>query len=56
MDIGTTIGIIGGVIAGLLVLGILIYCCNRRKSKKENYAEGYVEHRLDVSFTINLSQ
>ncbi|XP_072253736.1 V-set and immunoglobulin domain-containing protein 1-like [Leuresthes tenuis] len=40
MNIGATVGIIGGVIAGLLVLGILIYCFYRRKSKKGNYAEG----------------
>ncbi|KAM4557776.1 V-set and immunoglobulin domain-containing protein 1-like [Odontesthes bonariensis] len=40
MNIGATVGIIGGVIAGLLVLGILSYCCYRRKNKKGKYAEG----------------
>uniref|UniRef100_A0A4W6FJJ2 Ig-like domain-containing protein n=1 Tax=Lates calcarifer TaxID=8187 RepID=A0A4W6FJJ2_LATCA len=33
-------GIIGGVVAGLLLLGILIFCCYRRNSKKGTYAEG----------------
>uniref|UniRef100_A0A4W6FGT2 Ig-like domain-containing protein n=1 Tax=Lates calcarifer TaxID=8187 RepID=A0A4W6FGT2_LATCA len=36
-------GIIGGVVAGLLLLGILIFCCYRRNSKKGTYAEGYYE-------------
>ncbi|XP_028249374.1 cell surface A33 antigen-like [Parambassis ranga] len=39
MNIGSTAAIIGGVVAGFLVLGILIYCC-RKKGKKEKYAEG----------------
>ncbi|KAM7407222.1 hypothetical protein PAMA_003112 [Pampus argenteus] len=38
MNIGATAGIIGGVLAGVLCLGILIFCCCRRKSKK--YDEG----------------
>ncbi|XP_040913689.1 cell surface A33 antigen-like [Toxotes jaculatrix] len=33
-------GIVGGVLAGLLVLGILIFCCCRKKGKKNKYAEG----------------
>ncbi|CAG5865740.1 unnamed protein product [Menidia menidia] len=39
MNMGSTAGIIGGVIAGLLVLGIVIFFCCRRKGKKEYYAE-----------------
>lgn len=46
-------GIIGGVVAGLLLLGILIFCCYRRNSKKGTYAEGYVLYVLYVSATIN---
>ncbi|GLD52013.1 cell surface A33 antigen [Lates japonicus] len=40
MNEGSFAGIIGGVVAGLLLLGILIFCCYRRKSKKGKYAEG----------------
>ncbi|XP_012719712.2 cell surface A33 antigen [Fundulus heteroclitus] len=40
MSLGSTGIIIGAVAAGLLVLGILIFCCCRRKSKKEAYDEG----------------
>ncbi|XP_043955272.1 cell surface A33 antigen-like [Gambusia affinis] len=40
MNIGSTAGIIGGVIAALLILIIIIYCCCCRKKddNKENYA------------------
>ncbi|XP_052349064.1 V-set and immunoglobulin domain-containing protein 1-like [Oncorhynchus keta] len=38
MKVGSTVAIIGGVVAGVLVLGIVIYCCRkkRNKSKQEN--------------------
>lgn len=39
---GATAGIIGGVVAAVLFLAILIYCCYRKKNKKAKYAEGYV--------------
>uniref|UniRef100_I3K9N0 Ig-like domain-containing protein n=1 Tax=Oreochromis niloticus TaxID=8128 RepID=I3K9N0_ORENI len=42
MKIGSTAAIIGGVLAGLLVVGILIICLYRRRSKKNKYPEGYV--------------
>ncbi|XP_023271746.1 cell surface A33 antigen isoform X2 [Seriola lalandi dorsalis] len=32
--------VIGGVVAGLVLLGILIFCCCRKKGKKNKYAEG----------------
>uniref|UniRef100_A0A3Q2V0X1 Cell surface A33 antigen-like n=1 Tax=Haplochromis burtoni TaxID=8153 RepID=A0A3Q2V0X1_HAPBU len=41
MKIGSTAAIIGGVLAGLLVVGILIFCLCRRRSKKNKYPEGY---------------
>ncbi|XP_019945447.2 cell surface A33 antigen [Paralichthys olivaceus] len=40
MNMGSTAAIIGGVLAGLLVLGIVIFCYCRKKGKKEEYAEG----------------
>ncbi|XP_070771099.1 cell surface A33 antigen-like [Enoplosus armatus] len=40
MNVGSTAAIIGGVLAGLVFLGILIYCCCRKKGKKDKYAEG----------------
>ncbi|XP_011487709.1 cell surface A33 antigen [Oryzias latipes] len=39
MNIGATAGIIGGVLAGLLVVGILIFCICKRKNKKGKYAQ-----------------
>uniref|UniRef100_A0A3P9M3C8 Glycoprotein A33 n=1 Tax=Oryzias latipes TaxID=8090 RepID=A0A3P9M3C8_ORYLA len=42
MNIGATAGIIGGVLAGLLVVGILIFCMCKRKNKKGKYAQRYV--------------
>ena len=42
MKVGATAGIIGGVLAGVVVLGIVIYCCCCKKDKKEKYVEGYV--------------
>ncbi|KAM7380363.1 hypothetical protein PAMP_003665 [Pampus punctatissimus] len=39
MNIGATAGIIGGVLAGLLCLSILIFCCCRKKGKNDKYAE-----------------
>ena len=43
MNAGSIPAIIGGVAAGLLVLGILIFCCCRRKDKEDKeYAKGYV--------------
>uniref|UniRef100_A0AAV2K0V0 Ig-like domain-containing protein n=1 Tax=Knipowitschia caucasica TaxID=637954 RepID=A0AAV2K0V0_KNICA len=38
---GATAGIIGGVVAGLLLLAVLIFCCYRNK-KKAKYTEGSV--------------
>ncbi|XP_068455515.1 cell surface A33 antigen-like [Clinocottus analis] len=45
MNIGSTAGIIGGVVAALIVLGIVVYCCCCRKKKKEQeeYAMGVPE-------------
>ncbi|KAL3969769.1 hypothetical protein ACER0C_027566 [Sarotherodon galilaeus] len=43
MKIGSTAAIIGGVLAGLLVVGILIFCLCRRRSKKNKYPEGSPE-------------
>ncbi|XP_044072356.1 cell surface A33 antigen-like [Siniperca chuatsi] len=40
MNVGSTAAIIGGVITGLVFLGILIFCCCRKKGKNEKYAEG----------------
>ncbi|MED6235191.1 hypothetical protein ATANTOWER_019194, partial [Ataeniobius toweri] len=40
MNLGSTGIIIGAVAAGLLVLGILIFCCCKRKSKKQAPDEG----------------
>uniref|UniRef100_A0A8C4I2T8 Glycoprotein A33 n=1 Tax=Dicentrarchus labrax TaxID=13489 RepID=A0A8C4I2T8_DICLA len=42
MNIGSTAGIIGGVLAGFVFLGILIFCCCRKKGNKDKNAEGYV--------------
>ncbi|XP_061697701.1 cell surface A33 antigen-like isoform X2 [Syngnathoides biaculeatus] len=41
MNFGGTAGIIGGVVAGLLLLGIIIFCCYKKRSKKPENAEGY---------------
>ncbi|KAK1891707.1 Cell surface A33 antigen [Dissostichus eleginoides] len=44
MNIGSTAGIIGGVVALLIVLIIVIYCCCcRKKKKEEEYAMGVRE-------------
>ncbi|XP_037646071.1 cell surface A33 antigen-like [Sebastes umbrosus] len=40
MNVGSTAAIIGGVLAGVVLLGILIYCCWKKKGKKDKYAEG----------------
>ncbi|KAK5920613.1 hypothetical protein CgunFtcFv8_024406 [Champsocephalus gunnari] len=40
MNIGSTAGIIVGVFAGVVLLGIVAYCCYKKKGKKEEYAEG----------------
>nr|XP_033473246.1 cell surface A33 antigen-like [Epinephelus lanceolatus] len=41
MNIGSTAGIIGGVVAALIALIIIIYCCCcRKKKKEEEYAMG----------------
>ncbi|RVE58231.1 hypothetical protein OJAV_G00207120 [Oryzias javanicus] len=40
MNFGATAGIIGGVLAGLLVIGILIFCFCKRKNKKGKYVQG----------------
>lgn len=39
MNIAATAGIIGGVLAGVVVLAIIIYCC-RRRAKRQKDAEG----------------
>ncbi|KAM4730701.1 cell surface A33 antigen-like [Anableps anableps] len=46
MNFASTGIIIGAVVAGLLVLGILIFCCCRRKSKKEGHEEGPHEDKV----------
>ncbi|KAK9537795.1 hypothetical protein VZT92_005376 [Zoarces viviparus] len=40
MNAGSTAAIIGGVLAGLVLLGILIFCYCKKKGKKDKYAEG----------------
>ncbi|XP_044222179.1 cell surface A33 antigen-like [Thunnus albacares] len=40
MNMGSTAGIIVGILAGLLAVGILIFCCCRKKGNKDKYAEG----------------
>ncbi|XP_010776982.1 uncharacterized protein isoform X2 [Notothenia coriiceps] len=40
MNIGSTAGIIVGVLAGVVLLGIVAYCCCKKKGKNEEYAEG----------------
>ncbi|CAL8370741.1 unnamed protein product [Arctogadus glacialis] len=40
MKVGATAGIIGGVVAGLVVLGIVIYCCCCKKDKENKPVEG----------------
>lgn len=42
MNIGATAGIIAGILAGIVCLGIVIYCCCRKKDQKDKHAEGYV--------------
>ncbi|CAL8267167.1 unnamed protein product [Lota lota] len=37
---GATAGIIGGVLAGIVILGIVIYCCCCKKDKQDKYVEG----------------
>ncbi|XP_049584592.1 cell surface A33 antigen-like [Syngnathus scovelli] len=39
MNFGATGGIIGGVVAGALLLGILIFCCYKKRSKKNQDVE-----------------
>uniref|UniRef100_A0A8C4ZEN6 Ig-like domain-containing protein n=1 Tax=Gadus morhua TaxID=8049 RepID=A0A8C4ZEN6_GADMO len=41
LPIGATAGIIGGVVAGLVVLAIVIYCCCCKKDKENKPVEGY---------------
>lgn len=53
MNMGSTAGIIVGILAGLLAVGILIFCCCRKKGNKDKYAEGYVLCVLYVSATVN---
>ncbi|XP_070759361.1 cell surface A33 antigen-like [Enoplosus armatus] len=44
MNIGSTAGIIGGVVAFLILLIVIIYCCCcRKKKKEEEYAMGVRE-------------
>ncbi|XP_068429087.1 cell surface A33 antigen-like [Clinocottus analis] len=40
MKVGSTAAIIGGVLAGLVVLGIIVFCYCKKKGKKDKYAEG----------------
>ncbi|KAI4830906.1 hypothetical protein KUCAC02_002507 [Chaenocephalus aceratus] len=47
MNIGSTAGIIGGVVALLIVLIIVIYCCCcKKKKKEEEYAMGVREEEF----------
>ncbi|XP_034550101.1 V-set and immunoglobulin domain-containing protein 1 [Notolabrus celidotus] len=43
MKIGSTAVIIGGVLAGVVLLGIVIFCFCRKKGKKDELAEGSPE-------------
>ncbi|XP_068602577.1 cell surface A33 antigen-like [Brachionichthys hirsutus] len=40
MNIGSTAGIIVGVLAAVVILGILVFCCCRKKDKKGKTPEG----------------
>ncbi|KAM6978730.1 V-set and immunoglobulin domain-containing protein 2-like isoform 2-T2 [Tautogolabrus adspersus] len=40
ISMGSTAAIIGGVIAGLVFLGIVVFCCCRRKGKNDEHEEG----------------
>ncbi|XP_061734820.1 cell surface A33 antigen [Nerophis ophidion] len=42
-NMGATAGIIGGVLAGLLVLGIVVYCFCKKRGKKDKNAKGEME-------------
>ncbi|KAG7275929.1 hypothetical protein CRUP_011379, partial [Coryphaenoides rupestris] len=42
-SIGGTVGVIGGVVAGIVILGIIIYCCCCRKEKQDKYDQGSPE-------------
>ncbi|XP_051982425.1 glycoprotein A33 (transmembrane), paralog a [Xyrauchen texanus] len=45
MNIASTAGIIGGIVAVIVLLGIIVFCCRRcrRKEKAEEYAMGSPE-------------
>ncbi|XP_076015273.1 cell surface A33 antigen-like [Genypterus blacodes] len=43
MNIGATAGIIVGVLAGVVCLGVIFYCCCYKKKKQDKYAEGSPE-------------
>nr|XP_061827903.1 cell surface A33 antigen-like [Nerophis lumbriciformis] len=42
-NMGATAAIIGGVLAGLLVLGIVVYCFCKKRGKKDKNAKGEME-------------
>ncbi|KAM9487268.1 cell surface A33 antigen isoform 2-T2 [Clarias gariepinus] len=49
MNMGATVGIIGGCVAGIAVLVLIIYCCCRDKEKPEEFAmEHPVIDYLDI--------
>ncbi|XP_036966774.1 cell surface A33 antigen-like [Acanthopagrus latus] len=43
MNIGSTAAILGGILAGVVALGIIIYCCCCKKGKKDKNPEGSPE-------------
>lgn len=55
MNIASTLGIVGGCIAGVALLIIIIFCCCRkRKQKPEQYEEGWVFiDALEVIYSLH---
>lgn len=43
MNIGSTAAILGGILAGVVALGVIIFCCCCRKGKKDENPEGSPE-------------
>ncbi|XP_034142704.1 cell surface A33 antigen isoform X2 [Esox lucius] len=55
MKIGSTLAIIGGVLAGLLVLGIVVYCCRKKRNKdKQKAFQGAPEIQFQDNPTLKV--
>nr|XP_061796512.1 cell surface A33 antigen-like [Nerophis lumbriciformis] len=55
MNIGSTAGIIAGVVAALIILVVVIYCCccRKKKEEEEEYAMGVPDERPDKVLDSN---